>query len=152
MVLDPFTYNYHENQTQQTIWKARFVVPFNSHVRWRMTSLNSPKHTEQGLPDLCSIINKHWTNVLFGLSKKIQLMRAAEIIHIYPITWWHELLGLIQMRDLCLWLKGKHFVLFLCILLHCRYTWCFKPQENLNGVRKLRFPSMGKNQLWLKKR
>lgn len=150
MALEPFTYSYHEDQTQQTVWKVRFVVPFNCRVRRRMTSLNSPKHTEQGLPDLWSIIHKHWTNGLFDLSKKIQHMRAAEIIHTYPTTWWPELLGLIQMRDLCLWLKGKHFVLLLCILQHCRHTWCSKPNEHLNGVRKLRFLSIGKNQLWLK--
>lgn len=98
----------------------------------------------------CVVPYTNWANVLTGvsLSKELERMRAAEIIHGHPITWWHELLGLIEMRDLCLWLKGKHFVLFLCTLQHCTYVWYTKTYEHRNSVILL--GSIGKNYLWLK--
>lgn len=88
-------------------------------------------------------------------------MRVAEITKSHSIIQWQELFGLIQMRDLCPLLKGKHFVLFLCILQHCRYVWYSKPHEHLNVVsdpwckrirqhRQHLLGSTGKNNLCLK--
>lgn len=56
MVLEPFIHNSYQDQTQLTVLKDRFVIPFNCLVRLRMTSLNSEKDIDQGLPDSCSII------------------------------------------------------------------------------------------------